>query len=104
MPCVSWEIFGNFEKSTLLQMPQLLMGLNFFQESSPKSYARPIDPKGSYFLIFNLLIEFLNLLIHLIKIKYEKNTKQMFWNLFMQHLHSLFTQDFVHTQKGKNLP
>ena len=28
----------------------------------------------------------------------------MFWNLFVQHLHSLFTQDFVHTQKGKNLP
>ena len=22
MPCGSWEIFGNFEKSTLLQMPQ----------------------------------------------------------------------------------
>ena len=60
------------------------MGQKNFQESSPKSYARPIDPKGSYFLIFNLLIEFLNLLIHLIKIKYEKNTKACILNLFMQ--------------------
>ena len=78
------------------------MGHNFFQESPPKSYARPIDPKGSYFLIFNLLIEFLNLLIHLIKIKYKKNTKTCFPNLFMQYMHSLFTQDFVHIKKRKD--
>ena len=29
MPCRSWEIFGNFEKSTLLQMPQIANGPQF---------------------------------------------------------------------------
>ena len=51
------EKLGNFwefwKVNFASKASKLLMGLNFFQESSPKSYARPIDPKGSYFPIFN---------------------------------------------------
>ena len=100
-----WGNFWEFWKVNFTSnASKLLMGHNFFQESSPKGYARPIDPKGSYFVIFNLLIEFLNLLIHLIKIKYKKNTNPCFSNLFVQHMHSLCTQYSCIIQKGKNLP
>ena len=39
-------------------------------------------------------MEFLILLIHLIKINYEKNTKPCFSNLFVHKIHSIFRAPF----------
>ena len=84
------KFLGIFKSQLYFKCLKIANGPHFLPRFIIQRLCTTIWPKGSYFIIFIYLFEFLIAINSFNKIKYVKNTKASFSNLFMHEISSRF--------------